>query len=401
MIRFPDPCRLYLATLLLALAFTPLTGFAENGHPKISARAWVLVDLDSGYVLSQQNEHLPLHPGGLTKLMTSYVLFQHVETQKVDLKKSIPIRAPSQVINSPRIFLRTTDTPSINVLLSAMIVHSANDAALALTDHFTDSKEAFVREMNRVAHVLGMTRTRFQNVTGMPDVNQATTAADLGLLARAIKSRFPQHQRYFKIRKIAYHDISHYNRNAMLWRDEFSNGMMASLNSATGNHVVATTSRNGMHLVAVVLGATSEARLFEGAQALLNYGVRNYETRLLYPKGQVLARIPVEGGSDADASVGALDNLYITLPRNTFTGLEARSEMEKKLRAPIDAGQDVGSLTLVYEGKTVAEHPLVALKPVPVGNAVQQAWGRFRNWLRAEDDAAVTDETGLNPDAQQ
>jgi len=187
----------------------------------------------------------------------------------------------------------------------------------------------------------------------------------------------------------------------MLWRDEFSDGMMASLNPATGDHVVATTNRNGMRLVAIVMGAASEARLFEGAQALLNYGLRNYETRLLYPKGQTLARIPVDAGSDSEANVGTLDNLYVTLPRNTFSGLEARSEMEKKLVAPVDAGQDVGSLTLVYKDKTVAEHPLVALKAVPVGNSLQQAWGRFRNWLREDNGTGADDDAGLNSGAQQ
>jgi len=390
-----------VAALLLMLVSAPPSLGTTDDHPKISARAWLLLDLDSGYVLSQQNEHLPLHPGGLTKLMTSYVMFQDIEARKLDMKTPIMVRNPLRAINGPRIFLSPVDTPSIDVLLSAMIVHSANDAALALTNHVADSQQAFVGEMNRVAHVLGMTRTRFQNVTGMPDVNQATTAADLGLLARALKSRFPQYQRYFRLKKIRFHDINHFNRNAMLWRDEFSDGMMASLNPATGDHVVATTNRNGMRLVAIVMGAASEARLFEGAQALLNYGLRNYETRLLYPKGQTLARIPVDAGSDSEANVGTLDNLYVTLPRNTFSGLEARSEMEKKLVAPVDAGQDVGSLTLVYKDKTVAEHPLVALKAVPVGNSLQQAWGRFRNWLREDNGDGADDDAGLNSGAQQ
>lgn len=391
--------RRQLAALFLMLLATPL--LAANEPPNVSARAWVLLDLDSGFVLSQFNEYLPLHPGGLTKLMAAYVMFQDIEAKKLDLKQSLAVRDPLRAINGPRIFLKPTDTPSADVLLSAMIVHSANDAALTLVDHLADSRQAFIDEMNRVARVLGMTRTHFRNVTGLPDTNQATTAADLGLLARALKARFPQYQRYFRMKQIRYHDINQFNRNAMLWRDEYSDGLMASINQATGNHIVATSYRDDMHLAVVIMGATSEARLFENAQALLNYGLRNYETRLLYPKGQTLAKVPVEAGSSSEASIGTLDNLYVTLPRNTFAGLEAKPELEKKLTAPVDAGQDVGGLTLVYKGKTVAEYPLVALQAIPVGNSLQQAWGRFRNWLREDDTAGADEAAGLNSAPRQ
>jgi D-alanyl-D-alanine carboxypeptidase (penicillin-binding protein 5/6) len=114
-----------------------------------------------------------------------------------------------------------------------------------------------------------------------------------------------------------------------------------------------------------------------------------------------LARIPVEAGDSVEARVGTLDNLYVTLPRNTFEGLYAKIDVEKKLAAPVNKGRDAGQLTLIYKGKVIAEHPLVVLKQIPLGNAVQQAWGRFRNWLQDGNSAANEEGAGLTSPARQ
>ena len=352
--------------------------------PKVSARAWVMMDLDSGYILSSYNQHLPMHPGDLTKLMSGYVLFRLLSQENISLDTPVTVPEGVRRVDGARIFLKPGERVTTDKLLNAVFVHSANDATLALAERYAGSRKLLVEKMNRQAHVLGMTRTRFSNITGLPDMHQASTAADLALLAQAIINQFPQYQDFFRTRKMRYHDINYFNRNAMLWRDPSVNGLMASHSEVTGFHLVVTSSRPNQNLVVVILGAPNEQRLLEGAQALLDYGRRNFETRLLYPARKVLAEVDVKQGSTTTVPVGMLENLYVTLPKGTFNRLDARIEVEPSVTAPVEAGQDTGHLSLTFGDETVADHALVALEGVPVGNALQQAWGRFRHWLSGD-----------------
>jgi len=357
---------------------------AVRDLPQVSARSWVMMDLDSGYILSSYNQYLPMHPGDLTKLMSGYVLFRMLSQENISLDTPVIIPEGVRRVDGARIFLKPGERVTTDKLLNAMFIHSANDATLALAEHYAGSKKKLIEKMNRQAHVLGMTRTRFSNISGLPDVHQASTAADLALLAQAIINQFPQYQDFFKTRKMRYHDINYFNRNAMLWRDPSTNGLMASHNEITGIHLIETSSRPHQNLVVVILGAPNEQRLFEGAQALLDYGRRNFETRLLYPAKKVLAEVAVNQGSASTVPVGMLENLYVTLPKGTFARLNAKIEVEPSIAAPVEAGQDTGHLSLTFANETVADHTLVALEAVPVGNALQQAWGRFRHWLSGD-----------------
>jgi len=373
--------RLLLASTIF---LSPAWGATPRDLPKVSARAWLLKDINSGYILSSYNEHLPLHPGGLTKLMSGYALFQVLAKKNIALNHEIVIDGSVQATSGPRIFLQPGDRIRTDSLLTAMFVHSANDATLALANEYSGSEKMLVEKMNRQARVLGMTRTRFTNVTGLPDTSQASTAADLSLLAQAITRQFPQHQDMFKTKKIRHYNLNYFNRNAILWRDSNASGLMASPYQNTGYHLVATSEQNNLNLAVVVLGATNEQRLFEAAQALIDYGRRNYETTLLYPARKVLAEIPVGQGNASTVPVGPLDNLYVTLPKGAFSQLEARLEVEPQLTAPVQQGEDAGGLTLLFKQHVIAEHPLVALEPVSVGNAVQKTWSKFRNWLQQD-----------------
>jgi len=155
------------SALLFFLAALP-TLAAVRDLPKVSARAWVMMDLDSGYILSSYNQYLPMHPGDLTKLMSGYVLFRALSENNIALDSTVTIPGGIRQQDGARIFLKPGDRVSTNTLLNAMFVHAANDAALALADHFVGSKKQMVERMNRQAHVLGMTRTRFSNISGLP-----------------------------------------------------------------------------------------------------------------------------------------------------------------------------------------------------------------------------------------
>lgn len=373
-----------LRSLLVCTIFLSSAWAAPRDLPKVSARAWVLMDINSGYILSSYNEHLPVHPGGLTKLMTGYALFQLLTENNVALEQKVSIDHSVQTTSGPRIFLQPGDLLRTDSLLTAVFVHSANDATLALVNEYSGSEKKLVEKMNRQARVLGMTRTRFTNVTGLPDTGQASTAADLSVLAQAVTRQFPQYQDMFKTKKIRHYNINYFNRNAMLWRDSNASGLMASPYQITGYHLIATSEQKDLNLAVVILGAKNEQRLFEAAQALIDYGRRNYETSLLYPARKVLAEIPVDQGDATAVPVGTLDNLYVTLPKGAIGELQAKLETEPQLAAPVQQGQDAGSLTLIFKERVIAEHPLVALEPVSTGNTVQKAWGDFRNWLRQD-----------------
>ncbi len=387
-------------SLLLALcAFLwPSSGHSAEAPPTFNAQAWLLVDHDSGRVLAEHNADKPLPPASLTKLMVAYVVFEKLRAGGVQAGDPVRISARAWNTNGARLFLRPETVVPLETLLKGMIVRSANDAAIALAEHLDGSEEKFVAAMNDKARQLGLAHTRFTNVTGLDSRDgggraasgtaaedregHLSTARDLTRLASRLINDFPDYYRWFALREFTWQDIRQYNRNALLWRDDGVDGVKTGQTKTAGWCLIASAQRNRMRLIATVLGARDDNGRFDAGHKLLEHGFRRYETRLLYAADVPATRVRVWLGDDSELPLGVGRNLYLTLPRGDHEKLRARLTVPDMQTAPVGRGQPVGKLVLELDQKPYAEYPLVALKEIRTGNALQRGWDKLRLWLQ-------------------
>lgn len=375
-----------LRWLFLAVVLWPFTlpAAAPPEAPRPTARAWLLVDHDSGRVLTEHGADQGIAPASLTKLMTSYLVFEALQQGKLKLDERISISRHAASHRGASLFLRPGEVLSVDDLIRGMIVNSANDATVALAERIAGSDTEFVARMNARAKELGLEQTRYANVTGLDQDGHQSTARELTRLASYLIRDFPQHyQTYFRLREFTHNRIRQYNRNALLWRDETIDGVKTGRTRAAGHNLIASARRGNMRLLATVLGAPNEATRVDGAQQLLEHGFRHFETRLLYAADTPAARLRVWMGNHSELPIGVGRPLYLTLARGQHEKLHARLTTFKTTQtAPILRGERLGTLALEVDGKPYAEYPLVALHEVTPGNVFQKFIDRIQFWLR-------------------
>lgn len=385
-----NSCLILTITLCLWLPKTGAVSIDPNvaSAPNLQAKAWLLMDAHSKRVLAAKNSDRRLPPASLTKLMTLYVLFNAIKGNEFKLSDKVLIGDNAWRVNGARIFIRPGTSIDAKVLLQGLVVHSANDAAIALAEHNSGTLPRFIRKMNETARLLGMNNTHFKNVTGLHQDDHYSSAHDLGIIAARLIQDHPDLYKYFSIKTFKYKEITHYNRNALLWRKINSpvgavrvDGIKTGTTRPAGYCIVASAQAQQMRLIAIVLGARSETQRTESARTLLHYGFRNYETRLLYAANEAATRVKVWMGNDSELPLGMDKNIYLTLPRGAFDKLTARLTVKDLQMAPILKKQKIGSIVLELENKKVAEYPLLSLKKIDRGNIIQRTFDKIRLWF--------------------
>jgi D-alanyl-D-alanine carboxypeptidase (penicillin-binding protein 5/6) len=237
--------------------------------------------------------------------------------------------------------------------------------------------DAFVVEMNAAAQDLGLMHTAFRNPHGLPARGHYSTARDLAVLARAIIDEYPDFYSLYAEREFSYNEIKQQNRNALLWRDPSVDGLKTGYTDAAGYCVVTSAQRDGMRLIAVVLGAPTARARNDGAQKLLEYGFANFETRKLYSAGQELDDARVRGGQAEFAPLGISDDIYVTIPRGSYAQLAASMDVIADLVAPLSSGTKVGEVKISLAGSELAKSAVIVLTGVTDGGV----WARVRDEL--------------------
>jgi D-alanyl-D-alanine carboxypeptidase (penicillin-binding protein 5/6) len=376
------------ATLSFALAFFPLAASAQNAGPAavppppIAAKAYLLVDILSGQTLVSLNADEPREPASLTKLMTAYLVFRALKDKELTPSQMAKLSDKAWHAEGSRMFIDPKKAVSIDELLRGEIVQSGNDAAIALAEVSAGSEEAFVERMNREAARLGMKSTRFVNATGLPAPQQVSTASDLGLIAAAIIRDFPEYYPLYSIKEYKYNNITQSNRNRLLWSDPYVDGMKTGFTDGAGYCLIASAKRGPRRLLAVVLGAASDAARASEAQKLLNYGYQFYDTVQLYQNGAQVGSLRVWKGTSDAVTAGFVADQYVTLPKGQAQKLKLTLEAVEPLLAPITQGQRVGVVKVTLDAKPVGEYPLVALTEVPLASIFGRAWDGIRLWLK-------------------
>src|SRR5690606_13601838 len=261
--------------------------------PQLAASGYLLIDADTGAVLVEHNADERLPPASLTKMMSSYIVSEEIESGRISEEDMVNISVKAWRMGGSKMFIREGTQVSVKDLLLGVIVQSGNDATVALAEYVSGSEDAFVDVMNQKAALMGMTSTHFENSTGWPAEGHLTTARDLGILARAIINDHPEHYALYKEKYFVWNDIRQPNRNLLLFRDETVDGLKTGHTEEAGYCLVASAKRNGMRLISVVMGTASENARAAESQKLLAYGFRYYETLSLYNAGTELSKTRV------------------------------------------------------------------------------------------------------------
>jgi D-alanyl-D-alanine carboxypeptidase (penicillin-binding protein 5/6) len=340
--------------------------------PMVNGKAWVLIDFQTGQVLAENNSDQKREPASLTKMMTIYTVAQALKEGHIHLTDQVPISEKAWKTGGSRMFVEVGKKVELEQLMKGDMIDSGNDASVALAEYVSGSEDVFAQLMNQNAARLGMTGTHFVNSTGLPVDNHYTTARDLGRLAIALIRDFPDVYKWFSIKEFTFNGITQHNRNKLLWEDNSVDGIKTGFHDAAGYCLVASAVRNGMRLIAVVMGADSPNARAESARALLNYGFRFYETDKLYGANQVIKNERVWKGAADSVPLGPVRDIYLTYPRGEGKKLKAAVKVDGNLIAPLKKGEQRGTLEISLNGKQLLTQPLVVLQDVPTGSFVDQ-----------------------------
>jgi D-alanyl-D-alanine carboxypeptidase (penicillin-binding protein 5/6) len=349
--------------------------------PIIGATSYLMIDAKSGHELASLKPDTPVPPASLTKLMTTYVVFHAIVDGRITLDDEVTISEKAWRMQGSRMFIEVGNRVRVKDLLLGVIVQSGNDASVALAEYIAGSEAVFAEMMNQYAQQLGMSSTHFVNATGWPDDNHYSTARDLATLARALIEEFPEHYQWHAIKEFEWGDIKQPNRNRLLWRDDSVDGLKTGHTEAAGYCLVASAERDGMRIVSVVLGTSSDKARIDGSQALINYGFRFFETRLLYKAGEEIARARVWKSANEYSPLGVMEDLYITVPRGRYDSLESVHNMPAVIEAPVGAGQPLGEIKVTLNEEVILQEQLRALDDNPSGSLWQRASDTVMLWL--------------------
>lgn len=345
----------------------PQQAIITPGAPSIDAKSYILIDANSGKVLAEKNADTRLAPASLTKLMSLYVISSTLRSGTIHLDDKAPISTKAWKTGGSRMFVKAGDAVPVKDLMQGIVVASGNDATVAMAEYVAGTEDAFTSIMNAQAKNLRMNNSHFQDSTGLPNPAQYSTARDLATLARAITQTYPEDYKLFSEKSFTYNNIHQSNRNLLLWRYQYADGLKTGHTDDAGYCLVSSAVKEGTRLISVVMGAPSVKARTDDSISLLTYGYRFFETRKLYNANTALTRARVWKGINKETALGVTQDFYVTLPAGQIKNIQANINLNKSIKAPIIKGQSYGTLNIVLNGQVLASQPLIALDNNPKG----------------------------------
>ncbi|MDN5332385.1 MAG: hypothetical protein PWP45_1610 [Tepidanaerobacteraceae bacterium] len=356
-------CRkLIIVSLLFILTTGRAAAAPSPSPPSIVGLAGVLMDVKTGRVLYEKNAHLKLEPASTTKIMTAVLALE-----KGNLSDIVITGKEPTLVDGSRIYLEEGERLTLEQMLYGMMLNSGNDAAVAIAEHIAGSVPEFVKLMNEKAKSIGATNTNFVNPSGLPDKNHYTTAYDLALIARYALLNYPEFRKivatktYYIPWQGKEWDRTLINHNKLLWNLEGADGVKTGYTRSAGQTIVASATRNGWQLLAVVLKSRGR-NIYSDAKALLEYGFNNYEKKDLIKKGEVVENLPVRFGTPVDLVTSAD---FSAIVEKGSAPIEIKKNIPTHIKAPVVKGQVLGTLEFYQNGTNIGSIPLVAASDIP------------------------------------
>ncbi len=353
-----------LLALVVVLTLAPAAR-AEGPGLTVDCGACLLMEKTTGEVLYASNEHQQLEPASVTKVMTILLTMEAIDSGALSYGDTVTASAYACSMGGSQVYLKENEQMTVEDMLKAVCVASANDASVALAEHLAGSADAFVEKMNQRAAELGMKDTHFMNPTGLPAGGHVTSAYDIALMSRELILHHPDIRKFTTIWTDSLRDgaFGLNNTNKLIRFYEGATGLKTGSTDAALYCLSATAERDGMELIAVILKAPTSVKRFEGAKALLNYGFASYALVTAQPP-EDLGVIPVELGEAAFVTPVLSGGNTLLTEKAKASNVSVQVELEESLSAPVAAGQEVGRMTVTSGEEVLATIPLTADRAV-------------------------------------
>lgn len=371
--------RILLSVLtLLALTFSFVTGSAaltmDNSsedvdkipvyNSEIEAKSIVLMEANAGSVLLAENETAAYSPASVTKIMTLLLVAEAIAEEKIKPTDTVTVSEEAASMGGSQVFLEEGETMSVEELIKCTVIASANDAAYALAEHVSGSESGFVKAMNAKAIELQMRSTNFENVTGLDDTteNHVTSALDIAIMSRELL----KHEIILKYSSLWQDTIRNgeftlTNTNRLVRFYDGCNGLKTGSTNEAGFCMSATAKRDGMQLIAVVMGAKTRDERNQLAKELLDYGFANYS--LYKADSEKIERVPVNSGKSSYVDIYS-EPFAITVPKGKSAKIEKKYYIQQSIDAPIIAGSEIGKIEYMIDGEIIGESILYSKEDV-------------------------------------
>jgi len=353
--------------LAVCLLVTMLPVCVGAAAPEVAGKSAVLMDMETGTVLYEKNSHAPLAPASVTKVMTMLLIMEALDSGKIGWKDMVTASETAAAKGGSQIYLKVGEQLSVTDMLKSIAVSSANDCACAMAEHIAGSEESFVGLMNQRAKELGMQDTKFVNCTGLDDDPAAkehvTSSYDIALMSRELMLKHPTIEKFTTIWMDTVRNgaFGLANTNKMVRFYPGATGLKTGFTSAAGYCLSATARRDGMSLVAVVMGAASSKERFAACKQLLDYGFANYA--LVRPE-MTEGAVPVKLGTAKKVTAVPAEPVQILIDKAQSNQVNISTTLDEVAQAPVSKGQRLGTLTVRVGEQVVAQVPMVASEAV-------------------------------------
>jgi D-alanyl-D-alanine carboxypeptidase (penicillin-binding protein 5/6) len=363
---------------LAAAMFLGPVAFAVAAPPQLLAPHAFLIEAETGSILFEKQPDALVAPASLAKLMTVNVVFDQLQLGNISLDNEYVISvnawrkggAPS---HGSTMYAALHSRVKVEDLLKGVMIQSANDGCIALAEGIAGNETEFVRMMNDRAREIGLTKSYFTNVDGLPDPKMRVTPRELGQLARHIVLNYPDYYKWFGEREFTWNKIRQQNRNPLIGAFDGADGMKTGFTNEAGYNLVGSAVQNGLRLIVVVTGLKNAKDRADDAKKLLDYGFKNFDARILFAEGQNVAEAKVYGGAQGRVAVTAKGTVKLMVPRGVSDKITAKLVYTGPVRAPVREGQSIGNLQVWRGDAKVLEVPVQASENVAAGSISQRA----------------------------
>lgn len=369
-----------LCATLLCLALCMGVLPVRAAGPEVNARAALLMEKSTGQVLYEANAHAPLELASVTKVMTLLLIMEALEAGTITKETMVPVSATAAGMGGSQVYMEEGEEFSVHDMLKAIAVASGNDACVAMAEYLAGSESAFVEKMNARAAELGMTNTTFRNACGLDTEGHLSTARDVAILSRYLLNTCPELLHYTGIwtDSLRNGQTQLVNTNKLLRRYSGITGLKTGTTSGAGVCISASATRDGLTLIAVVLGSPSSADRFHSATTLLDYGFANYAAAPLPTLPERPLELAVKGSAEDSVPLdyAALPET-ILIEKGTASALRAELTLPEALEAPVEKGQTVGKVSIFQDDTLLNEYEVKAAADAPLltfGGALELLW---------------------------
>lgn len=351
-----------------------------------AARNAILMDYDTGEYLFTKNMDESVPPASMSKLMTVYILMSKIKDGSIKLEDTFSVsenawRKGGAATGGSTMFLSIGDNVSVENLIKGIVIQSGNDACIVVAENVAGSEDDFVDLMNKTAKKLGLKNSHFENATGLPHPDHRMSMEDLAILSRHIISEFPELYHYFSQKEFVYNNIKQGNRNPLLYTMKGADGLKTGHTEEAGFCLAASATKGNRRLIEVMSGMNSNRERSEEAERLMSWGFREFNNFNILNKGQIVATAKVWYGKDKTVNLTVAEDVLKTVHRSQQENVKVSAEFDEPVKAPIKAGQEVGSIKIEIDGQTPLNVPLVAATDVAETGMLGKFWSNLKYFV--------------------